>query len=87
MTVNHLLAALVATGLLAWQFWPWLSALAGGWKWPTIAPPPARPADSDVADLAALKQVEDRFRRLGCNEGLAACQVMYAHFFHEGGHS
>ncbi len=90
MILNNTIAVLVAVTLLAWYGWPWLSAAALSLtraiqtRLPITNPPAVQ--DDDLADLAALKQVEDRFQRLGCNEGLAACQVLYAHFFHREAH-
>lgn len=91
MTPTAIIAALYGTGLFVWLFWP---ALSQGWAWLTSKSVEPQPESTkwiiaaetiDLADLRALKQIETRFRRLNCEAGLAACQTLYANFFHRGG--
>lgn len=95
MTTTTLIAALYGLGLFAWLLWPALSAVPAAvrrWLSGGGEPEPRQvtwrvttPQEIDLADLAALQKVEARFKRLNCEAGLAACQTLYANFFHRGG--
>lgn len=86
MTTQQIIAAVFATVMLGWQFWPGLSSLAGKVRLPSmpmIAPIQPAKQDQDLVDLVALKQVQERFARLKCKEGQAACLICFEHFFSE----
>lgn len=90
MSLQPLIAALYGLGLLAWLFWPSLAAAWQGWitrrDEPAVEPTTWVMAEPlDIIDLRALRQIERRYERLNCAEGQAAVQVLYKHFFHNGG--
>lgn len=83
MTTQQIIAVLFGTGMLTWRFWPALSTLSGKIKLPSFSTSPPAAVDADLSDLAALKQVQERFKRLKCKEGQEACLVCLEHFFRE----
>lgn len=83
MTTQQIIAAAFCVAMLAWTFWPALSSLAGRVRLPSIPATTPPPADQDLSDLAALKQVQARFQRLQSKDGQAACLILFENFFRE----
>ncbi len=83
MTTQQIIAVLFGAGMLGWQFWPAISSLLGNLKLPSFSVAKPAAVDADLSDLAALKQVQTRFKRLKCKEGEAACLILFEHFFTE----
>jgi len=83
MTTQQIIAITLGGGLLGWQFWPAISSLFSKFRLPSISVAKPAAIDLDLSDLAALKQVHARFKRLKCKEGESACLVCFEHFFRE----
>lgn len=80
MTPTIALIGSAAFGLafIVYAAWPYLPA------WPSKTPVVPVETDPDALDVAAMKRLQARFKRLNCPEGTAAMMTVGTHFFHEG---
>lgn len=87
--IGYWIGAAMVIGGLAWSFRDWVGPALGSipsgisnWWNRTSTTTTVAPADQDVADLAALKIVQARYKRLNCPEGQKAVAELFEHFFH-----
>lgn len=76
MTLAAIGSAAFGLAFIVYLAWPYLP------KW--TPPAVAVETDPDALDVAAMKRLQARFKRLNCPEGTAAMVTVGSHFFHEG---
>jgi hypothetical protein len=79
LTPQQWVAIAAAVCLLVWQFWPAIASVYS--RFALSRGPIVSDGDQDVADLQALKQVQRRFERRGCQHAAEYIAKLYACFF------